>query len=386
MPVSGREVVAGAALLATAAGLAYTVLAASRVRAFRRSAIPPQTSGEPPVTVLKPLHGDEPDLYENLRSFCEQEYPEFQVIFCSADPADPALECARRLQREFAHRNIEIAAGGAQNVRNPKVGNLLGAIERAKHELLVIADSDIRVDARYLRNIAASFGDPAVGAATCVYGGVPGANVASQLGAMFVNDQFAPSVLVAAALEPLTYCFGATMAVRADVLERIGGLRVLGDRLGDDYVLGNLVARAGYRVALCPNVVHTSVHERDWKALWLHELRWARTIRAQRPAGYAGSVLTYPLAFAVLFALTAGSPAWGALAIGAALAARMLLHAEARKTFAPQVRDTIWLLPVRDALSFGVWCAGLSGQRVAWKDRDYAVDANGRLVGNPDRV
>lgn len=386
MPVSGREVLAGAALLATAAGLAYTALAAARVRAFRRSSIHTPAPGEPPVTVLKPLHGGEPDLYENLRSFCEQEYSEFQIIFCSADPADPALECARRLQREFAHHDIEIAAGGAHNVRNPKIGNLLGAIDRAKHQLLVIADSDIRVDARYLRTIAASFSDPAVGAATCIYGGVPGSGIPSQLGAMFVNDQFAPSVLVAAALEPLTYCFGATMAVRADALERIGGLRVLGDHLGDDYRLGNLVARAGYRVALLPNVVHTSVHERDWKTLWLHELRWARTIRAQRPAGYAGSALTYPLAFAVLFALSAGSPAWGALAIGAALSLRMLLHAEARKTFAPQARDAMWLLPVRDALSFGVWCAGLSGQRVAWRQRDYAVDANGRLVGNPDQV
>ena len=386
MPVSGREILAGAALLATAAGAAYTALAISKIRRFRRATVNTPDAGTPPITVLKPLHGAEPELYENLRSFCDQEYPEFQIVFCSADPADPALTCARQLQREFPHRDIQIASGGAHDVRNPKIGNLLGAIDRVKHPLIVIADSDIRVDARYLETIAASFSDPGVGAATCIYGGVPGSDIPSQLGAMFVNDQFAPSVLVAAALEPLTYCFGATMAVRTDVLERIGGLRVLGDHLGDDYRLGNLVARAGYRVALCPNVVQTSVHERSWKSLWLHELRWARTIRAQRPAGYAGSAITYPLAFAVIFALSAGSWRWGALAIAAVLALRMLLHEEAQKTFAPRVRGGVWLLPVRDALSVGVWCAGLSGQRVAWRDHDYAVDANGRLVGNPDQV
>lgn len=383
MHVSARAIFAGAALLGAAAGAAYTALAIARTRAFRRSSAVRQPASAPPITVLKPLHGDEPGLYDNLRSFCEQRYPEYQIIFCSADPKDPALDCARRLQREFPQRNIEITAGRARKVRNPKIGNLLGAIDLASHPLLIVADSDIRVDPEYLSAVAACFDDPAVGAATCLYGGVPGEDMPSRLGAMYVNDQFAPSVLVAAALEPLTYCFGATMAVRASVLEEIGGLVALADHLGDDFRLGNLVAGAGYRIALSPKVVQTTVHEGGWASLWLHELRWARTIRAQRPAGYAGSIVTYPLAFALLFAALSGSASAGALAIALTAALRVLLHLEARKTFAPQVGATPWLVPVRDALGIGVWCAGLSGHRVAWREQDYAVDANGRLLGSP---
>ncbi len=216
-----------------------------RVRRFRERL----SRKRPPVniaaSVLKPLHGAEAGLYENLKSFCEQEFGTHQIIFGAADPHDPALEVARRLQREHPHLDIEIVAGRAQPARNPKVGNLLGMIGSAKHPLIVIADSDIRVGRDHLRTVASCFAESDVGAATCIYGAIHDGTLASALGALFVNDQFAPSVLVAQALEPLTYCFGATMAVRADVLAQIGGLQALADHLGDDYLLGNLVTRAG---------------------------------------------------------------------------------------------------------------------------------------------
>jgi ceramide glucosyltransferase len=381
-----RSAFAGAALLGTAAGVAYTAIAISRVRAFRKTLAETHTTFAPGITVLKPLHGGEPGLYANLRSLCDQTYPSFQIIFGAAGRDDPALEIARRLQREYPQRDIEIVSGVAKPANNPKIGNLLGMIGRAKHSLIAIADSDIHVGPGYLQAVASCFTDPNVGAATCIYGGTPNGSLPSALGAMFVNDQFSPSVLVALALEPLTYCFGATMAVRAELLERIGGLQALADHLGDDYMLGNLVTRAGYRVELCPYVVHTDVNERDIRSLWLHELRWARTIRAARPAGYAGSIVTYVLPLAIAFALLSPSAIAGMLVLALAATLRTLLHDEAQKTFAPHDRRTPWLIPVRDALSVGVWCASFLGQRVAWRGDRYRVNSDGRMVGSPGEL
>ncbi len=245
---------------ASAAGLVYVSLAIARVRALRgqRDRAP---NDLPPITVIKPLLGDEPGLYENLRSFCDQEYPEFQVVFTAADCGDAALPCAHRLKAEFANQSIDVICGSAKPAANPKIGNVWGAFDRVEHDLIVIADSDIHVGRDYLAAIAAGFTDERTGCVTCIYGARPNASLVSKLGAMHVNDNFAPSVLVARMLEPLTYCFGATMAVRRDVLERAGGFAALADHLGDDYVLGRLVAHAGYRVKLSSYVVRTSVND-----------------------------------------------------------------------------------------------------------------------------
>lgn len=378
-----RTIFAAAALAGTAGGVAYTALAIARTRAFRKSATEPHAQYTPPVTVLKPLHGAEPNLYTNLRSLCEQVYPDYQIIFGAAAKDDPALEAARRLQREFPQCDIEIVSGAALPAKNPKVGNLLGMIGRAKHGIILIADSDICVGRSYLQAVSSCFADANAGVATCIYGGTPSGNVPSQLGAMFVNEQFAPSVLVAQTIEPLTYAFGATMAVRTDVLDRIGGLAALADHLGDDYLLGKLAMQAGYQVKLCPYVVHTDVHERDLRMLWLHELRWGRTIRANRPAGYAGSIVTNVFPLALLFALSTRSAIAGTVALAAAATLRILLHEEARKTFAPHTRHSPWLIPVRDALTLGVWCASFLGRNVAWRGDRYCVNSDGRMVGSP---
>jgi len=376
--VSARAVFAAAACAGTVAGAAYLLFALDRMRSFRAR----RANGEgsaPPITIFKPLHGAEPALYENLRSFCDQEYPQFQVIFGSADPADPALDAARRLQREFPSVDITVVAGGAARTRNPKVGNLIGMREYARHGIWAIADSDMRVGQQYLSAIAASFAGAETGAMTCVYGGVPLHGVTAQLGAMYVNDQFAPSVLVAAAIEPLTYCFGATMAVRRDVLDAAGGLERLGDALGDDYELGRAVREAGREIALSPYVVQTTVSDADLRALWLHELRWARTILAQRPAGYAGSIVTYALPFAA--AWLALAPSWiSALGFASVAALRTLAHYRGRETFAPQSPASPWLIPVRDMLSVAVWGAAFFGRTVRWRGAQFSVEAGGHMA------
>jgi ceramide glucosyltransferase len=335
--------------------------------------------------VLKPLYGDEPHLFENLCSFCDQQYPEYQVIFGAADPNDPALQVARRVARRFPGCAIEIVAGNAKSAGNPKIGNLLGMIDRARNPIVVIADSDIHVGPDYLHAVASCFTDARTGAATCIYGGVPDLAAAAQLGATHVNDHFAPSVMVAAALEPLTYCFGATMAVRRDVLDEIGGLERIADHLGDDYLLGNLTAEAGYRVALVPYAVQTTVSDRSFVTLYRRELRWARTILGQRPGGYAGMIVMYVLPFAIAYAAFARTPL-SAISLALAGALRVALHYEGLRAFAPQARPTPWLVPLRDALGLVVWASGFFGKRVRWKDDKYRLHAGGRMAVGPEEM
>ncbi|HKU66769.1 MAG TPA: bacteriohopanetetrol glucosamine biosynthesis glycosyltransferase HpnI [Candidatus Baltobacteraceae bacterium] len=385
MPDSPLRLIALATGAAAIAGVAYTALAIARVRRFRNDARAAKPHATMSASVLKPLYGDEPNLFENLASFCDQAYPEYQVIFGAADPADPAIAIARAVAARFPDRDIEIVAGRAHAAGNPKIGNLLGMIDRARHPLVVIADSDICAGREYLRAVAGCFTGPEIGAATCIYGGVPRASLASHLGAMQVNDQFAPSVMVATALEPLTYCFGATMAVRRDVLERIGGLNAIADHLADDYLLGRLIADAGYRVALVPYAVQTTIADDTLAALWRHELRWARAIAGRRRAGYAGSVVTYGLPFAAAFALSARTPLSAAVFVLAA-ALRAALHYEARRTFAPRTRASAWLIPLRDLFGLAVWAGSFFGKRVLWKTGDYRLDAGGRMAPGPKEM
>lgn len=385
MPANALKIFSYAMGAGALAGIAYTAFAIARVLKFRKRSQDEGGASSPPVTVLKPLYGNEPHLFENLCSFCDQDYPEYQVIFGAVDPNDPALEIARSVQQRFPGRDIEIVGGNGKAAANPKVGNLLGFIDRARHPIVVIADSDIRAGRGYLRAVASCFEDVGTGAATCAYGGLPDASLASRLGAMYINDQFTPSVMVASALEPLTYCFGATVALRSDILARIGGLQAVADRLADDYLLGNLVSEAGYRVALVPYAVQTTVADDTLSALWRHELRWARAVLGQRPAGYAGSIVTYVLPFAVAYAAAAQSPlAYTALAAAAAL--RAALHYQSKKTFAPQSAATPWLIPLRDFFGIAVWVASFFVKRVQWKNDAYHLSTGGRMAAGPKEM
>lgn len=379
MPVSVGKILTLAAGAGAVAGIAYTALAIARVRAFGVKERTKGAESSVPVTILKPLHGIEPNLFENLSSFCDQDYRTYQVIFGAADPNDPALDVARAVAARFPGRDIEIVSNNAKPAGNPKIGNLLGMIDRARFPIVAIADSDIRAGRGYLHALAACFDDRNVGAATCVYGGVPGSTLASRLGAMHINDQFAPSVMVAGAIEPLTYCFGATMAVRRDVLARIGGLQVLADHLADDYLLGKHVTDAGYGVALVPYAVQTTVSDETLAALWRHELRWSRAILGQRPGGYAGSAVTYVLPFAAIFALAARTP-FSAAILATAAALRVTLHLVGGRTFAPGTPAAPWLIPLRDCFGLAVWISAFFGKRVRWKTDEFDLEAGGRMA------
>jgi ceramide glucosyltransferase len=362
----------GTALAALA--MVYTVTAWLAVR-LRRG--PPQSGPAtlPPVTILKPLCGAERHLYDCLRSFCDQAYPGFQIVFGVRDPDDPAVIVVRRLQREFQRLDLEIAINPAQHGSSGKVSNLINMMPFARYDYLVVADSDVRVAPDYLARVVPPLLDPAVGIVTCPYRGYPRRGSWSMLGAAFINDWFMPSVYVAALLGSRAFAFGATIAMRREVLASIGGFVPIADQLADDYRLGELTRRRGLRTVLSGVVVETSVDERSLGDLVRHELRWLRTIRAVRPLGYALSFVTFGWAPAALGSLVAAG-ARAALAMLAITAlGRLMLHFAARD--ARSAVTQLWVLPLTDLLVFALWCWGFVTRRVQWRHARYRVARDG---------
>ncbi len=323
------------------------------------------------MTILKPIAGTEPQLYENLRSCCDQEYPApYEVVLCLHAGDDPALAVAQRVVAEFPGI-ARIAIGQNRTIANPKIANLAKPETQPRGDVVAIADSDIRVGRDYLRAIAAAFESESVGAATCLYAGLPNATVASRLGAMAIEDGFIPSVLVALALGKLKFCLGATMAVRHSVLRQIGGLPALGGGIADDHKLGELVAAHGKEVLLLRYVVATLVPETRVSDLWTHELRWARTNRALAPAGYAFSFLMYALPFALIYLAVSRNLVWGLPLLVVVALLRLALHYLARVALGVERRDDAWLILARDFLSLAVWFASFFGRRVRWRSEEY---------------
>ncbi|MBV9233642.1 MAG: bacteriohopanetetrol glucosamine biosynthesis glycosyltransferase HpnI [Candidatus Eremiobacteraeota bacterium] len=358
-------------LVVAVAGAVYLAIAAVRLLQFAMRPIELARDFLPTISVLKPVAGIEPNLYRNLASFCEQDYDaRYEVIFCLASANDPALPTVQRVVADFAWCPAAIALGRAPGMLNPKIANVAKAGVEPQGEIVVIADSDIRVDRKYLRALAAGFASERVGAITCLYSGEPNDGIVSRLGALQIQDQFAPSVLVALALGALRFCLGATMAVRRRVLDDIGGLAALGDHLADDHKLGELVAQRGYEVELCRYPVRTDVNEITLAALWSHELRWARTHRALAPAGYAFSFLTFALPLALLYLIFGGNRAAAIPLLASVLALRVAVHYVARYAFGA-ARDDVALIVPRDLLSLAVWAASLFGRTVRWRGRIY---------------
>jgi ceramide glucosyltransferase len=364
------------------ASVAYGAFALERTFAFGRRRTP-RSDAAPHVTILKPLHGDEPRLAQNLRSFCEQEYPSFEVIFGARDPADAALAAARDIAQAFPERCAVVFANDATpHHANPKIDTLAALVPHARGEILVLADSDMRVTPDYLRAIVAPFADPRVGAVTCLYRGEPAdGGLASALGAAANHEQFGPSALVAQTLMGMRFGFGATIAVRRDLFARAGGLDALGGCLADDARLCELVREHGSRVVLSRYVIENTVSEPSLGALWAHELRWARTQRVVQPAGFAGAFLTFPIPLALLHLALARKRSKALAVVAAAFAVRGALALQARRAFGVRAPARPWLIPLRDALGLAVWCAAFASRDVRWSGDDpLRVDADGRIA------
>lgn len=332
----------------------------------------------PPVTILKPLCGVEAATYECLRSFCDQAYPHFQVVFGVSSEADPALAIVHRLQKEFPQRDLQIMIDRRQHGSSRKVSNLINMMSLVRHDFLVLSDSDVLVARDYLSGVVAPLLDARVGIVTCPYRGISREGFWSILGSLFINDWFMPSVRVAAMAGSRSFAFGATIAMRRQVLASIGGFTSIANQLADDYRLGELTRGLGLRTVLSDVVVDICVTERSIVELVQHELRWLRTIRFLRPSSYGFSFITFGVPVALLGTLLAG----GAAAVVAMLAvtalARVMLHLATRQrgTAASQ----LLVLPLRDVLSLGLWSWGFVTRRVRWRDDHYRVSRDGSVL------
>ncbi|MGC1758962.1 MAG: bacteriohopanetetrol glucosamine biosynthesis glycosyltransferase HpnI [Candidatus Cybelea sp.] len=373
------RILAAAFDVAAIAAIGYAVVAIVSVARFQRREREPDTLDYlPPVSLLVPLHGAEPGLEENLRAFALQDYPVYQLVLGVARADDPALAIAQRVAAALPDRNIEINVGEVPSARNPKIANVLSMMRLVRHKVLVLADSDTRVDPAYVRSVTADLYEPGVGVVTCLFGGVPDGSFSSKLGAMFMNEQFIPSVLVNRLFGPTRHCLGPTNAVRSAVLSAIGGFEALAPHLADDFMLGNHIAARGLRVVISRYVVRTIVSDSSLATLWNHELRWHRTIRGVQPAGYAGMFLTYPVPLALLALVFGLRPRrLGALFV-AALARIALQRVSARALGV--VPASAWLVLPRDLFGIAVWACGLTGNAVRWRGAQLHVEAGNVLA------
>jgi ceramide glucosyltransferase len=340
----------------------------------------------PAVTVLKPLKDLDPQLRENLSTFCGQEYPDFQIVFGVADQADPAVAVVRALQREHSALDIDLIIDARLHGTNDKVSNLINMYRSAKHDILVLSDSDIRVPRDYLRRVVAPLRSNDIGLVTCLYRALAASDdLPTILWCLTINTTLTPQILVARQVEKPTYAFGATMALRRSTLQAVGGFEEIANMLADDYHLGNRIASRGLALWLSECVVDTVVGIDSWRGLLQHQLRRARTNRVQRPGGYVGTILTHGVLWAGVNLLVAGAGpialSTSALTIAARLVAALQVSRRYLRT-GVRAADALLVL-LTDLLLSLVWAVGLFGSSVWWKGRRFRILKSGEMEVQP---
>jgi ceramide glucosyltransferase len=330
----------------------------------------------PPVSILKPLKGTDPEMYESLRSHCLQDYPAYEILFGIGDGDDPAAAIVKQLRREFPKCPIGLIQCESNLGANGKVSSLAQLADAAKYDCLLVNDSDIRVEPNYLRIVIGELHQNNTGLVTCLYRGVPARTLASRLESLGISADFVPGVLVARQIERgLHFGLGSTLAFRRQDLQAIGGFAAIADYLADDYELGRHIARLGRELVLSKAIVETFLPAYSWSDFFSHQLRWARTIHASRPAGYSGLVLTYTLAWAILSVVLARGARWAWLWLAGAILLRAVV---AIVTGIPllgdkQITRSLWLLPLRDILAPVVWLGGLFGRTIIWRGEQFEL-------------
>lgn len=364
-------------LLFALGSIGYTLLAIIAVGRFAGALNPPLGTPEP-VTVLKPLHGLEPRLRDNLASFVDQDWDApIQIVAGSNVLDDPALLLARDLKIEIATANGSHPVGG-----NAKIANLSNMMRFATNDLLILSDSDIAVPKDYVASVAATLEQPLVGAVTCVYRGRADALGWSRFAAAAISYQFAPSVVVSYALGAEQACMGSTIALHRVTLQRIGGFEAFANCLADDHAIGMAVRGLGLKVAPVPRMLlQHGCAEESFMAVWLHEVRWAATVRGVNWKGHLGSLLTHPLPLSLLAA--ALMPEAGAVLVAASLVVRFIL-ARAIDRWAGEQTAPIWWLPARDLVSFAVFIASFAARSVDWRGARLRIGPRGQLAAKPE--
>jgi ceramide glucosyltransferase len=360
---------------------AYGVITLVCARSFFNRRSPREF--HPAVTVLKPVKGLDAESRANFESFFRQDYPAaFQIVFAVASADDPAVPVIQEVIAAHPSVDAELVVDPAIHGPNYKVCNLMNAFPKAKHDVVIVCDSDIRVGPEYLRRVCAPFADPAVGLVTSLYrsSGVP--NSAAALEALGFTTEMVPNVMAALKLEGLSFALGASMAVRREALEKIGGFAALVDYLADDYQLGNKVHRAGYRLELSPYWVESVMKPETLSGILSRQLRWARTMRVSRPSGWFASVVTQPFPGALLALLLGGFGSAGWSAATLLYVVRFSVSTIFSRTYVGDnlLPARLWLLPLRDALSFPTWLLSFLGNRVQWRGHQFRLLPGGKIT------
>jgi len=385
-----RTLLEGVSALGTFACLAFYLLSVCGLASFLKKNQKQFSRNEaslPPVSILKPLKGADPEMLESFSSHAEQTYPDFELVFGVSDPADPACEVVRELQEKYPSRSIKLIVCKRMLGTNVKVSNLAQMLPAARHEILLVNDSDIRVPPNYLERVIAPLGDSQTGLVTCLYRGEPANTVGSRLEGLSIATDFAPGVLSARFLENgLHFGLGSTLAFRRADLAAIGGFESFLDYLADDYELGRRISATGKRIELSAATVTTFLPAYTLRQFWQHQLRWSRTIRDARPWGYVGLLFTFGLPWAISMLIASRGAIWGwtlfavtyvtRIAVGLVTATQVLDDHQTK-------RNVLWL-PVRDLIAPFIWAAGLPGRRIHWRGDDFYLK-DGRLSkSNPE--
>jgi ceramide glucosyltransferase len=364
-------------VLAVAPVIYYLVAifaAAEFFRAEPAGTSEPASGFTPLVSILKPIHGLDRETYENYASFCDQDYPEFEILFCVGDERDPAVPVIEKLIADFPLRSIRLLIGSEPLGASDKVNKLCRMVREARHDMVIVSDSDVRVEPGFLRAVLRPFSNPGVGGVTCLYRGLTDGGFASDLEALGNSADFAPGVLVARLFGGLDFMLGAVMATTKKHLAEIGGLESLADYFCDDYELGNRIASRGYRVELSRFPVDIVYPRETIGDAFRHQLRWNLSIRYSRPWGHLGLMFSNALPWAVL--VGAFVPWWVAVVyLASALFFRMMMAISVGLNGMRDrlVKRKLWLLPLRDAFAFTVWLASFFPQRIQWRDRQFRV-------------
>src|ERR1035438_4765875 len=328
----------------------------------------------PGISILKPLKGIDPEIYESFRSHCLQDYPEYEIIFGVSDPSDPAIESVRRLQREFPDRRIRMIVSSTILGANVKVSNLAQMIADARYGCLIVNDSDIRVEPDYLQRVTAPLADSRLGMLTCLYRGVASATLGSRLESLGISTDFCASVLAARQVEGgIRFGLGSTLAFRRADLKKIGGFNCFVDYLADDYELGKRIAALGLNIKLSDVVVETYLPAYRLQDFFAHQLRWARGVRDARAGGYFGLIFTFGMLWAlVAVAASAGSLwSWTGLAFVLSLRLTVAFVVGWRVLRSHDVLRYAWLIPLRDLIAVAVWIISLGGHTFTWRGERF---------------
>lgn len=362
----------------------YAIYAAHTFFAQPRSIDP---AFHPPISILKPVCGLEPYAYDNLASFCRQDYPTYQVIFSVQDWHDSGVAVIRQLIHDFPEVDLQCVINDRTLGSNRKTSNLANAFTHAKYDTLLLADSDVHVEPDYLQQVVQPLSDPHVGVVTCLYRSLADGWL-TKVEALSSATEFLPGVLVSNRLEGAKFAMGQTIVIRRTALESIGGFEAIANYLADDFQLGHLPAQAGYQVVLSRHIIKHVMAGSTVAGTLQRQFRWMIGIRVSRPWGYAGLIFTYGTVSSLLLLLATGGSPFGWLILGLTWVSRLLMawFVGVNCLGDPTAKQLLWLVPLRDCVSFALWCYGFTGNIIVWRGRQFKLTRAGELVSRPPRV